>query len=57
MRAPRIQSLRWRLAAGFGLLLLAIGVGGRYIHYKLTVELLARDLDGQLWARLGTLKA
>jgi len=57
MRAPRIQSLRWRLAAGFGLLLLAIGVGGRYIHYQLTVELLARDLDGQLWARLGTLKA
>jgi signal transduction histidine kinase len=57
MRMPWIQSLRWRLAAGFGLLLLAIGIGGRYIHYQLTVELLARDLDGQLWARLGTLKA
>jgi hypothetical protein len=57
MRTPRLHSLRWRLAAGFGLVLLAIGIGGRYIHYRLTVELLSRDLDAQLWARLGTLKA
>jgi signal transduction histidine kinase len=57
MQMPRLHSLRWRLAAGFGLIMLAIGVGGRYIHYQLTVELLARDLDTQLWARLGALKA
>lgn len=57
MQAPRLQSLRGRLAAGFGLVLLAIGVGGRCVHYQLTVELLARDLDAQLWSRLGTLKA
>jgi signal transduction histidine kinase len=57
MPTPRLQSLRWRLAAGFGLILLALGVGGRFIHYQLSVELLARDLDTQLWARLGAVKA
>ena len=57
MQTPRLHSLRGRLAAGFGLILLAIGIGGRYVHYQLTIELLARDLDAQLWARLGTLKA
>ena len=57
MQTPRLHSLRGRLAAGFGLVMLAIGIGGRYVHYQLTVEFLARDLDAQLWARLGTLKA
>lgn len=53
MRTRWLHSLRGRLAAGFGLLLLAIGIGGRCIHYQLTVEFLARDLDSQLRARLG----
>lgn len=57
MRKRRIHSLRGRLAAGFGLLMLMIGIGGRWIHYQLTVELLARDLDCQLQARLEMLAA
>lgn len=57
MPRARHHSLRWRLAAGFGLLLTAIGIGGRLIHYQLTVELLARDLDAQLRARLEMLEA
>ena len=57
MPAARHHSLRWRLAFGFGLLLAAIGIGGRCVHYHLTVELLARDLDAQLRARLGVLEA
>jgi signal transduction histidine kinase len=57
MRTRWLRSLRWRLAAGFGLILLAIGIGGRFIHYQLTVELLARDLDSQLQARLGMFEA
>ncbi|MGI9178276.1 MAG: HAMP domain-containing sensor histidine kinase [Pirellulales bacterium] len=57
MRTRWLHSLRGRLAAGFGLLMLAIGIGGRLIHYELTVEFLARDLDSQLRARLEMLEA
>jgi signal transduction histidine kinase len=56
---PRLQfrSLRWRFAFWFGLFILTLAIGARYVQYRLAVELLARDIDAQLWARLGALKA
>lgn len=51
------RSLRRRFAIGFGLLVLFGAVVIRVMHYRASAELLARDLDVQLWARLGTLKA
>jgi signal transduction histidine kinase len=54
---PWPRSLRWRFALWFGLLLVASAVTVRLVHYRATADLLARDLDVQLWARLGTLEA
>lgn len=51
------MSLRWRLVAVFGMALVLILAAGRYIQYRVAVELLARDLDAQLQARLGALRA
>jgi len=42
---------------GFGVVLLFGAVAIRGLHYRATAELLARDVDVQLWARLGVLKA
>lgn len=53
----RFRSLRWRFAFWFGLFILALAIGARYVQFRLAVELLARDIDAQLWARLGALKA
>ena len=50
-------SLRGRFALWFGLLVVAAAVTIRLAHYRATADLLARDLDVQLWARLGTLVA
>lgn len=57
MVCARPASLRWRLAAAFGLALVGILAAGRYVQYRVAIELLARDIDAQLWARLGALKA
>jgi len=57
MAALRRFPLRWRLVATFGLALVAILAVGRYVQYRVAIELLARDIDAQLWARLGALKA
>lgn len=54
---PWRRSLRWRFALWFGLLVVAAAVTIRLVHYRATADLLARDLDVQLWARLGTLVA
>lgn len=50
-------SLRGRFALWFGLLVLVSAVSIRVLHYRATVELLVRDIDVQLWSRLGALKA
>jgi hypothetical protein len=50
-------SLRGRFALWFGLLVIVSAVSIRALHYRATVELLARDIDVQLWSRLGALKA
>jgi len=51
------RSLRWRFAFWFGLFILTLAIGARYVQFRLAVDLLARDIDSQLWARLGALKA
>ena len=50
-------SLSRRFALWFGLIVVAGAVGIRVLHYPATVDLLARDIDVQLWSRLGALKA
>ena len=57
MAALRQLSVRWRLVVAFSLALVAILALGRYVQYRVAIELLARDVDAQLWARLGALKA
>lgn len=57
MAAIRPSSLRWRLVAAFGLTLAVILAAGRYVQYRIAVELLERDIDAQLWSRLGALRA
>jgi len=57
MPSVLFRSLRWRFAFWFGLFILALAVGARVVQFRMAVELLARDIDAQLWARLGALKA
>ena len=57
MAAALLPSLRWRLVACFGLALGGLLIAGRYVQYRIAVELLERDIDAQLWGRLGSLKA
>ena len=57
MPRPQFRSLRWRFAFWFGLFILTLATGARYVQFRLADELLARDIDAQLWARLGALKA
>ena len=51
-----VRSLRWRFAFWFGLFFTVMAVGNRYLHFLLAVDLLARDVDAQLWSRLADLK-
>jgi signal transduction histidine kinase len=57
MPSLSFRSLRWRFAFWFGLFILSLAVGARAVQFRMAVELLARDIDAQLWARLGALKA
>ena len=57
MRRLTFRSLRWRFAFWFGLFILLLAIGARAVQFRMAVELLARDIDAQLWARLGALKA
>jgi len=50
-------SLRRRFVAWFGTAFLLGAVALRASHYRATVDMLARDLDVQLWSRLAALKA
>jgi signal transduction histidine kinase len=50
-------SLRRRFALWFGTLVVIGAVALRASHYRATVDMLARDLDVQLWSRLAALKA
>ena len=56
MPSLSFRSLRWRFAFWFGLFILALAVGARTFQFRVAVELLAREIDAQLWARLGALK-
>lgn len=57
MAAVLLPSLRWRLVAWFTLVLAGLLIAGRYVQYRIAVELLERDIDAQLWGRLGSLEA
>lgn len=57
MPSVLFRSLRWRFAFWFGLFILSLAVGARAVQFRMAVELLDRDIDAQLWARLGALKA
>lgn len=50
--AERRRSLRWRFALWFGVLFLINAIGLRVLHFLAASELLARDLDVQVWSRL-----
>ncbi|MFM9010195.1 MAG: ATP-binding protein [Planctomycetota bacterium] len=56
MPRPLIRSLRWRFAIWFGLFFIVTAVANRCVHYLLVMDLLARDVDDQLWSRLADLK-
>lgn len=51
------RSMKWRFSLWFGLLAICLSAAARYVHYRATVDLLARELDEQLWTRLGALDA
>jgi enoyl-CoA hydratase/carnithine racemase len=53
MPRPQFRSLRWRFAFWFGLFILTLATGARYVQFRLAVELLARDIDAQEALRLG----
>lgn len=53
----RPPSLRRRFAVWFGLVFVFGAVVIRLLHYQATVAALTRDLDVQLWSRLGAVKA
>jgi len=49
------RSLRWRATFWMAVFLLGIAVAIRFVNYGLTREILLRDIDTQLWTRLGVL--
>jgi signal transduction histidine kinase len=55
--ADRLRSLRRRFAVWFGLLFILGAVMLRLAHYRTTIDMLARDVDVQLWSRLAAVKA
>ena len=50
-----LRSLRWRATISIALFLIAIGIAIRSVNYAVTREILVRDIDTQLWTRLGAL--
>ena len=50
------RSLRWRATFWMAVFLLAIAVAIRFVNYYVTRDILLRDIDTQLWTRLGALK-
>jgi two-component system OmpR family sensor kinase len=54
---PGRPSLRRRFIVWFGTAFLLGAVVLRASHYRATIDMLARDLDVQLWSRLAALKA
>jgi len=51
-----LRSLRWRATISIALFLIAIGIAIRSVNYEVTREILLRDIDTQLWTRLGAFK-
>ena len=56
MASSVLRSLRWRATISMALFLIAIGIAIRSVNYEVTREILVRDIDTQLWTRLGALK-
>lgn len=56
MRRGFLQSLRWRATFWMSVLLLGIAVVIRCLNYFVTQDVLIRDIDTQLWTRLGAIK-
>lgn len=50
------RSLRWRAAFWMAVFLIGIAIAIRLVNYYVTQEILVRDIDTQLWTRLGALK-
>ena len=55
LRHP-FRSLRWRATFWTAVFLVAIAVAIRFVNYDVTREILLRDVDTQLWTRLGALR-
>jgi len=51
-----LRSLRWRATISMALFLVAIAIAIRWVNYGVTREILLRDIDTQLWTRLGALQ-
>ena len=51
-----LRSLRWRATISMALFLIAIAIAIRFVNYEVTREILVRDIDTQLWTRLGAFK-
>ncbi len=51
-----LRSLRWRATISMALFLIAIAIAIRSVNYEVTREILIRDIDTQLWTRLGALE-
>lgn len=50
-------SMMWRFSLWFGALAVLLASAARYVHYRATIDLLAREQDEMLWTRLGALNA
>jgi len=50
------RSLRWRATFWMAVFLLGIAIAIRLVNYYVTRDILIRDIDTQLWTRLGALK-
>ena len=56
MADSALRSLRWRATISMALFLVAIAIAIRSVNYEVTREILLRDIDTQLWTRLGALE-
>ena len=56
MLRTSFRSLRWRATFWMAVFLLGIAIAIRFVNYYVTRDILLRDIDTQLWTRLGALK-
>ena len=56
MLRTSFRSLRWRATFWMAVFLLGIAIAIRFVNYYVTRDILIRDIDTQLWTRLGAFK-